>query len=148
MAAIRRADVSLGRRPLSRERRRQRHVQRAPSATCRSAGPPGPRRPDKTSPEELVAAAHASCFAMAFSVAPGQGRHPAASPSTSPPTVTFDKLDTGWTVHVVRPDRARRRARHGPGGLRRGRRGRPDGCPISRALKGNVELSVDATLEG
>ena len=64
----------------------------------------------RTSPEELVAAAHASCFCMALSAGLGK-----AGP---PPT----KLEVDAT-------------------------GAKDNCPISSALKGNVELEVDATLE-
>src|SRR5437763_8919242 len=42
----------------------------------------------KTSPEELIAAAHASCFEMARSHGLGQARHPADERKTSA-TVTF-----------------------------------------------------------
>src|SRR4051794_16367157 len=53
--------------------------------------------PDKTSPEELVAAAHASCFAMAFSGALGRAGTPPDRLDVSA-EVTFDKLDAGWKV--------------------------------------------------
>lgn len=103
--------------------------------------------PEKTSPEELVAAAHASCFAMAFSGGLGRAGTPPERLSVSA-EVTFDKLEAGWkvttshiTVRGVVPGissedfvKAAEDAR--------------DGCPISAALKGNVELSVDAALEG
>jgi osmotically inducible protein OsmC len=99
----------------------------------------------KTSPEELVAAAHASCFAMAFSADLGRAGTPPDRLDVSA-DVTFDKVEAGWrvvsshlTVRGVVPgisaadfaaaaDKAK------------------DGCPISQALKGNVALSVDATL--
>ena len=51
----------------------------------------------KTSPEELVAAAHASCFAMAFSVGLGRNGTPPERLAISA-DVTFDKLDAGWRV--------------------------------------------------
>ena len=103
--------------------------------------------PEKTSPEELVAAAHASCFAMAFSAGLGRAGTPPERLTVSA-EVTFDKLEAGWkvttshiTVRGVVPGissedfvKAAEDAR--------------DGCPISAALKGNVELSVDAALEG
>ena len=102
--------------------------------------------PEKTSPEELVAAAHASCFAMAFSAGLGRAGTPPERLTVSA-EVTFDKLEAGWkvttshiTVRGVVPGissedfvKAAEDAR--------------DGCPISAALKGNVELSVDAALE-
>lgn len=100
----------------------------------------------KTSPEELVAAAHASCYAMAFSGSLARGGTPPERLAVSA-EVTFDKVGDGWkvvssalTVHgrvpgisaedfVAKAEAAR------------------DGCPISGALKGNVALSVSATLE-
>ena len=105
-------------------------------------------RPDgRTSPEELVAAAHASCFAMALSFALGNA-------GTSPQrldvaaTVTFDKVEAGWRV-VSSALTVRGRV---PGldaeGFRKAAEGAKEGCPISQALVGNVELSVEASLEG
>ena len=63
----------------------------------------------KTSPEELIAAAHAACFAMALSV----------------------------VAHVPGIDQASFRA---------AAEAAKDGCPVSSALKGNVELTLDARL--
>jgi osmotically inducible protein OsmC len=101
---------------------------------------------ERTSPEELLAAAHAACFCMAFSAGlarrgtPPEHLHVEAE-------VTFDKTDDGWSVvssaltvigavqgiseeeFVAAAEDAK------------------NGCPISRALAGNVELSVEATLE-
>jgi len=101
----------------------------------------------KTSPEELVAAAHASCFAMAFSGALGRAGTPPDRLDVSA-EVTFDKLDAGWrvvasalTVRGVVPGMSAE-------DFVAGAEAAKDGCPISQALKGNVELSVDATLEG
>src|SRR5512134_2638894 len=53
--------------------------------------------PEKTSPEELVAAAHASCYAMAFSGALGRAGTPPTSLDVSAEG-TFDKLEAGWKV--------------------------------------------------
>ncbi len=102
--------------------------------------------PDTTSPEELVAAAHASCFAMAFSAGLGRAGTPPERLSVSA-AVTFDKLDAGWkvtssalTVRGVVPGMSEADFIAAAEAAR-------DGCPISVALKGNVELSVDAALE-
>jgi lipoyl-dependent peroxiredoxin len=100
----------------------------------------------RTSPEELLAAAHAACFAMAFSADLGRAGYSPEELHVEA-EVTFDKLEGGWTVtrsaltvlghvHGISPDEFDRIAE-----------GTRDGCPISRALAGNVELSVDATLE-
>ena len=100
----------------------------------------------KTSPEELVAAAHASCFAMAFSGRLGRAGSPPQRLAVSA-DVTFDQVDGGWKVassHLV--------VRGVVPGMSnedfvREAEAAKDGCPISGALKGNVELSVDAALE-
>jgi lipoyl-dependent peroxiredoxin len=100
----------------------------------------------KTSPEELVAAAHASCFAMAFSAGLGRGGTPPERLDVSA-TVTFDKVGEGWKV-VSSALTVRGRV---PGidadAFKKAAEAAKDGCPISQALKGNVELSVDAALE-
>jgi lipoyl-dependent peroxiredoxin len=100
----------------------------------------------RTSPEELLAAAHAACYAMAFSADLGRAGYTPEELHVSA-EVTFDKLEGGWTVtasaltvlghvHGITPDEFDRIAE-----------GTRDGCPISRALAGNVALSVEATLE-
>ena len=101
----------------------------------------------KTSPEELVAAAHASCYAMAFSGRLARFGTPPQRLSVSA-DVTFDKLDAGWkltashlTVRGVVPGISADDFASEAAAAR-------DGCPISVALTGNVELSVDAALEG
>ena len=100
----------------------------------------------RTSPEELVAAAHASCFAMAFSGALARAGTPPDRLTVSA-EVTFDKVEAGWRVvssaltvvgvvpGMFAPD------------FRVAAEAAKDGCPISQALKGNVTLSVDASLE-
>src|SRR5207344_1680256 len=50
-----------------------------------------------TSPEELVAAAHAACFSMALSGALGRAGTPPERLDVSA-EVTFDKLEAGWRV--------------------------------------------------
>lgn len=100
----------------------------------------------RTSPEELIAAAHASCFAMAFSGRLARAGTPPERLSVSA-DVTFDKLEAGWkvtksalTVRGVVPGISEADFRSEAEAAR-------DGCPVSGALKGNVELSVDAALE-
>lgn len=101
----------------------------------------------KTSPEELLAAAHASCFAMALSAGLARAGTPPATLEISA-EVTFDKVGDAWRVvssHLtVRGDV--------PGisvaDFIAAAEAAKDGCPISQALKGNVALSVDATLAG
>lgn len=101
----------------------------------------------RTSPEELLAAAHASCYAMAFSGGLARGGTPPLRLAVSA-EVTFDKVDGGWKVTssalTVRGTVPGISAEDFVAAAEAAR----DGCPISGALKGNVELSVDAALEG
>jgi osmotically inducible protein OsmC len=100
----------------------------------------------KTSPEELVAAAHAACFSMALSAGLGKGGNPPTKLEVDA-TVTFDNVDGGWKV----ASSALKVVGQVPGldaaGFAAAAEAAKDGCPISSALKGNVELSVEATLE-
>jgi lipoyl-dependent peroxiredoxin len=100
-----------------------------------------------TTPEELLAASHAACFAMACSNNLAKAGTPPTSLSVSV-DVTADTTDAGWTVknaHITVRGNV-------PGAteesFRAAAEGAKDGCPISRALAGNVELSVEAIHEG
>jgi osmotically inducible protein OsmC len=101
----------------------------------------------RTSPEELVAAAHASCFSMSLAGGLGRNGTPPASLDVSA-TVTFDKTEAGWrivssalTVRGVVPgiDAAT---------FAKLAEAAKEGCPISSMMRGNVALSVEATLKG
>ena len=100
----------------------------------------------KTSPEELLAAAHASCYAMALSAGLGRAGTPPQRLDVSA-EVTFDRVDGGWRVTSSKL-RVRGQV---PGSnadqFRQAAEAAKDGCPISQALKGNVQLSVEASLE-
>jgi lipoyl-dependent peroxiredoxin len=95
----------------------------------------------RTSPEELIAAAHASCFAMALSHELAQAGHTAEQLETSA-TVTFQPGEgiksSALTVRGTVPgisaedfDRAAQAAKAG--------------CPVSQALAG-IEITLAATL--
>jgi lipoyl-dependent peroxiredoxin len=101
----------------------------------------------RTSPEELLAAAHAACFSMALSNGLAKAGSTAEHLEVTA-VVTFAKQEAGWSVtHSALSVHGRV-----PGidadAFRAAAEAARDGCPISRALKGNVELSVEATLEG
>ena len=98
-----------------------------------------------TSPEELLAAAHASCFSMACSNILAKAGTPVERLEVEVAT-TADKREAGWTVisaaitvRGVVPGATEE-------GFRAAAEQAKDGCPISRALKGNVEMTVEATL--
>jgi len=97
-----------------------------------------------TNPEELIAAAHAGCFAMAFSAELGKA---GITPETisAAATVTLEKTDAGWTVTESHLDvRAKI-----PGADRTRILGIANvaklGCPISRLL--NAKVTMNAALE-
>jgi lipoyl-dependent peroxiredoxin len=97
-----------------------------------------------TSPEELIAAAHASCFSMALSHALAQAGTPPERLTVSA-TVTFVP-GTGITKSQLEVEGAV------PGldadGFREAAENAKDNCPVSQALKNNVELGVDAHFAG
>ncbi|MGZ3602764.1 MAG: OsmC family peroxiredoxin [Ktedonobacterales bacterium] len=104
------------------------------------------RADGRTSPEELLASAHASCYAMALSNILTQGNTPPQRLQVES-AVTFEQTSGGYrvassalTVRGTVPgiDAA---------GFQRAAETAKDNCPISKALQGNVQLSVEATLE-
>ena len=110
------------------------------SWASRTAGPDG-----RTSPEELLAAAHASCFAMALAHnLNGVGTPPQRLEVSA--TVTFDQVGGGWrVVSSVLTVRGQVQGADAAA-FQQAAEAAKDGCPISQALKGNVDLSVEATL--
>src|SRR5579875_648353 len=101
----------------------------------------------KTSPEELIAAAHASCFCMALSNELNKGGTPPQRLDVSA-TVTFDRVGEGFKVTSSRLTVRGNVPGIDAAGFQKAAEGAKDGCPVSQALKGNVELSVEASLEG
>ena len=100
----------------------------------------------RTSPEELVAAAHASCYCMALSAGLARAGTPPERLNVSA-EVTFDKVGDGFKVVSSRLAVQGRVPGADSDGFGKAAEAAKDGCPISQALKGNVELSVEATLE-
>jgi osmotically inducible protein OsmC len=100
----------------------------------------------QTSPEELLAAAHASCFSMAVSNQLAKAGFPPERVEVRV-DVTADKREDGWTVISSNITLRAKVPNVDEATFQTAANAAKDGCPISRALKGNVELSVDATLE-
>jgi osmotically inducible protein OsmC len=97
-----------------------------------------------TNPEELIAAAHAGCFAMALSAQLGEaGITPESIQTTA--TVTLEKTPAGWSVTASHLD-VRARLRAGDrAAFDRAAESAKAGCPISRLL--NAKISMTAQLE-
>ncbi|MBV9169030.1 MAG: OsmC family peroxiredoxin [Chloroflexi bacterium] len=98
-----------------------------------------------TSPEEFLAAAHASCFAMALSAGLGRAGTPPEQLDVNA-TVTFDREGEGFKVVSSQLEVRGKVPGIDAEGFKKAAEGAKDGCPISGALKGNVQLSVNATL--
>ncbi len=97
-----------------------------------------------TNPEELIAAAHAGCFSMAFSAELGKAGFTPDSIETSArltldmhdkPTITKIHLTTKAKIPGI--DKAK---------FDEIAKGAKEGCPISRLLKPAAEITLDATL--
>lgn len=99
----------------------------------------------KTSPEELLAAAHAACFAMALSHGLAGGGKPAKKLEVSA-TVTFEQVTGGFKVKSSALEVRGTVPGMDQAAFQSAAEKAKDGCPISGAIKGNVELSVKATL--
>lgn len=99
----------------------------------------------RSSPEELLAAAHASCFAMALSAGLAKaGTRPNRLEVRS--RVTFDKFGDSWTVVSSELEVEGDVPGADAAAFTRAAEDAKENCPISRALKGNVKLSVNASL--
>jgi osmotically inducible protein OsmC len=97
-----------------------------------------------TSPEELIAAAHASCFAMALSNGLAKDGHAPAELRTSA-TVTFQPGEGITRVALTVEGRV-------PGldeaAFRQAAQRAKENCPVSQALAGVPEISLEARLTG
>lgn len=95
-----------------------------------------------TSPEELIAAAHSSCYSMAFSNTLAKNETPPTSLDVTATAtfvpgegITTMELEVVGTVEGIEEAKFQELASVAK-----------DGCPVSQALAGNVEISVEARL--
>ncbi len=100
----------------------------------------------KTSPEELIAAAHATCFSMALSNGLARDGHPPQQLDVTA-TCVLDRVDDKPRIVAVRLDVRGRVAGLDAAGFTKAAETARDGCPVSNALKGNLEIGVVARLE-
>ena len=97
-----------------------------------------------TSPEELIASAHASCFSMALSHVLNEAGTPPDQLDVSVDVtfvpgegITTSQIEVTGVVPGVSQEAFAQAAESAK-----------DSCPVSSALKGNVELKVNARLDG
>lgn len=100
----------------------------------------------KTSPEELLAAAHASCFAMAFSATLARNQHPPER-LTVTSEATFDKVGDAWKVTTMDVEVVGKVPGLDATKFAELAATAEKGCPISNAIRNNVEVRLKARLE-
>lgn len=104
------------------------------------------RSDGKTSPEELLAAAHAACYAMAFSNTLARAGTPAERLAVSA-VCAFEQVEGGYKVTTMDLDVRGRVPGLDQAGFEKVAQQAEQGCPISNALRNNVQIRVAAHLE-
>jgi lipoyl-dependent peroxiredoxin len=97
------------------------------------------------SPEELIAAAHATCVAMALAGALARAGIPPTRLETDA-TTSFEKVSDGFALTTVRLRIRGDVEGLDEDGFRRAAEEAKENCPVSKALAGNVQIELDAAL--
>ena len=97
-----------------------------------------------TNPEELIAAAHAGCFAMALSNELGQAGLTAESIRTTA-AVTLDKTDAGFAITAVHLNVSAKVPGADQQAFEAAASNAKAGCPVSKVL--NAPITMEARLE-
>jgi lipoyl-dependent peroxiredoxin len=100
---------------------------------------------ENTSPEELIAAAHATCISMALAGALAKAGTPPQHLEAEA-TATFDKVGEGFRMTTMRLSIRGQVEGLDEDGFRQAAEQAKENCPVSQALKGNVDVSLDAAL--
>jgi lipoyl-dependent peroxiredoxin len=98
-----------------------------------------------TNPEELIAAAHAACMSMALAA----GLEAAGTPATRIATTakcTVEKAGEGFKITRMKLEVQGTVPGIDAAAFAKAAQGARDGCPVSNAIKGNVQIEMDARL--
>jgi osmotically inducible protein OsmC len=98
-----------------------------------------------TNPEELIAAAHASCLSMALSLALEKAGTPPTRISTDA-QCTIDKVGEGVKITTMRLTVRGEVPGIDAAKFREIAEAAKNGCPVSGALRNNVDMELDAQL--
>ena len=109
------------------------------SFKTRFEGAPG------TNPEELIAAAHASCFSMALSAQLGAANLTPESINTTA-NLTMEKLDSGFAITKIHLDVTAKIPGGSDAAFQKAAADAKAGCPVSKIL--NAQITMAAKLEG
>ena len=98
-----------------------------------------------SNPEELLAAAHAACFSMALSAQlEGNGTPPQRVETTA--VCTVEKVGAGFKITTMRLTTRATVPNLDVEKFQQLANAAKEGCPVSQALKGNVNVHLDASL--
>ena len=97
-----------------------------------------------TNPEELIAAAHASCFSMALSAQLGAANLTPESINTTA-NLKMEKLDSGWAITSIHLDVTARVPNSDDAAFQEAAENAKAGCPVSKVL--NAKITMSAKLE-
>ncbi len=97
-------------------------------------------------PEQLIAAAHASCFSMALSAALADAGTPVTSVKTDA-TVTLRFVDGAPTITAIALSTVGDVPGIDEAAFKEAAEGAKAGCPVSRALAGVPEVTLEASLQ-
>ena len=100
----------------------------------------------KTSPEELIAAAHAACYAMAFSNTLNQNGTPPEQLNVTA-TLTLDRVDGAVKITIEQLSVRGRVPGLDQSTFEQLAQTAEQRCPVSNALRGNVEIHLNARLD-
>ena len=99
-----------------------------------------------TNPEELIAAAHAACLSMALAAGLEKSGTPATRISTKA-SCTIDKAGDGFKITRMQLEVRGKVPGLDQAAFAKAADAAKKGCPVSAALQGNVQISMDARLE-
>jgi osmotically inducible protein OsmC len=100
----------------------------------------------KTSPEELLAAAHAGCFSMAFSLILAEAGTPPEELIVKA-TCAFEQVPAGFEITTIALDVHGRVPGIDDDHFEQAAEQAAQVCPVSKALNGNVNVRLSARLE-
>jgi osmotically inducible protein OsmC len=99
-----------------------------------------------TNPEELLGAAHASCFSMALSLGLSQAGTPPERLETSA-DVTIDQVEGGFGITKIALKVTGRVPGLDAAGFEQAAQGAKEGCPVSKALASVPEITLETKFE-
>jgi lipoyl-dependent peroxiredoxin len=98
-----------------------------------------------SNPEELLAAAEAACFSMAFAFALAKAGYEPTSVETKA-DCSIERQGDGWKITRIAMQTRATVPNADPAKFQSIAQATKEGCPVSTALKGNVQIELDAQL--